>query len=183
MNFDALSWAYWHAICAPMHMKPAHFGSAIEGLQEAYCKAHPDKNRKRLIKDKDKDKAKALRDRLNAALLGLELDEELAAVFERKISNLNEVSGAVLSARILVELGLDVGPADEAAWARRNQAAHGKPRRSEDTIPTMRDTKLLRLLLNRMVLKIARASPTYFDDYTSGHAVRPLSQCVPISEN
>jgi len=180
MNFDALSWAYWHAICAPMHMKPAHFGSAIEGLQEAYCDAHPDKARKRLIQDKTK--AKALRDRLNAALLELELDDDLVAIFERKISNLNEVSGAVLSQRILAELGLAVGPADEAAWMRRNHAAHGKPRRREDTIPIMRDTKLLRLLLHRAVLKIAKASPTYVDDYTPGHAIRALSQTVPISE-
>jgi len=180
MNFDALSWGYWHAICAPIHMKPAHFGSAIEGLQDAYCQAHPDKARKRLIQDKTT--AKALRDRLNAALSEVKLDEALATIFERKISNLNEVSGTVLSQRILAELGLAVGPADEAAWTRRNEAAHGKPRRPEDTIPVMRDTKLLRLLLNRMVLKIAKASPTYVDDYTPNLAIRALSQAVPISE-
>lgn len=179
MNFDALSWAYWHAECAPIHMKPAHLGSAIEGLQTAYCNAHPDKARTRVISDATK--AKALTERLNAALSSLELDEHLAAVFERKISNLNQVSGAVLQERVLAELDLKMGPAEKAAWARRNDAAHGKPLEREDTIPIMRDTKLLRLLLNRMVLRIASASPTYVDDYTLGHAVRPLSQPVPTA--
>lgn len=180
MNFDALSWAYWHAVCAPMHMKPAHFGSAIEGLQEAYCRARPDKSRTRLIQDKTL--AKELSKRLAAALSGLELGEELTASLEGKISNLNRVSGAVLSERILAELGLAVGPADKAAWARRNDAAHGKPRRQDDTIPIMRDTKLLRLLLNRMVLKIASASPTYIDDYTVGHSIRALAHPVPMGD-
>lgn len=52
----------------------------------------------------------------------------------------------------------------------------------EDTIPIMRDTKLLRILLNRMVLRISSASPTYVDDYTVGRSIRALAQPVPIGD-
>ncbi len=32
------------------------------------------------------------------------------------------------------------------------------------------ETKLLKIILHRIVLKITGASDRYFDDYTSGHA-------------
>jgi hypothetical protein len=46
-NYDALdlgnlSWAYWHACAATVHIAPAHFGAAIEALQRAYIKKSPD---------------------------------------------------------------------------------------------------------------------------------------------
>jgi hypothetical protein len=38
-----LSWAYWHAMCAPVHMAAGRFGAATEALQNAYMKAHSGK--------------------------------------------------------------------------------------------------------------------------------------------
>ena len=42
LDLANLSWAYWHACAATVHIAPAHFGAAIEALQRAYVKAHPE---------------------------------------------------------------------------------------------------------------------------------------------
>jgi hypothetical protein len=33
LDFGNLSWGYWHAMCAPLHIKAVHFGAIIEALQ------------------------------------------------------------------------------------------------------------------------------------------------------
>lgn len=172
MNFRQLSWNYWHAVCAPMHMKPAHFGAAIEGLQDAYAASHPKPTRKRIIADGRN--AKGLLASLKATLARADLDPKVVEILEGKIANLNQASGALVSERIFEELDLGRGPEEVAAWQRRNEAAHGKTRTPEESIPLMRDTKLLQLLLHRVVLRIADASPQYMDNYTVGRSVRPL---------
>lgn len=180
LDFGTLSWAYWHATCAPVHIAAGHFGAAIEGLQTAYAKSHPKPARNKLITDKDK--AQAVAKAMSEAIAGVALDEETRKLLENKIANLNSASGALVSERVMAELDLELGFDEGAAWLRRNDAAHGKPPTEDDVIQLIRDTKLLRLILNRMVLRIAKASPTYIDDYTVGHATRALSQPVPVSK-
>jgi hypothetical protein len=177
LDFGALSWAYWHAVAAPVHIAAAHFGAAIEGLQAAYKKAHPKDTRGKIIFDKAK--AKAIKAAFAEAAAGTALEPETRKAIDDKIANINSASGAVVSERVMGELNLQLGPDEKAAWLRRNDAAHGKPPSEDEIIPLIRDTKLLRLVLNRMVLRIANASPTYIDDYTVGHAVRALAQSVP----
>ena len=41
LDLANLSWAYWHACAATPHIAPAHFGAAIEALQNAYIKSRP----------------------------------------------------------------------------------------------------------------------------------------------
>jgi hypothetical protein len=180
LDFGTLSWAYWHAACAPVHIAAGHFGAAIEGMQAAYAKSHPKPARSKLIANKGK--AQALIKAMTKALAGVALDKEALKRLENKITNLNSASGALVSERIMAELGLELGPDERAAWLRRNDAAHGKPPTEDDVVQLIRDTKLLRLILNRMVLRIAKASPTYIDDYSLGHANRALSQPVPASQ-
>ena len=43
LDLGNLSWAYWHARTATVHIAPAHFGAAIEALQRAYVKMPPGK--------------------------------------------------------------------------------------------------------------------------------------------
>ncbi|MDD5169901.1 MAG: hypothetical protein PHN75_13870, partial [Syntrophales bacterium] len=33
LNFQHVSWIYWHAVCSPMHTQPVQFGAGIEALQ------------------------------------------------------------------------------------------------------------------------------------------------------
>lgn len=179
LDFNALSWAYWHGICAPVHMGAAHLGAAIEGLQAAYRRTHPDDARSKIIADKAK--ARTVRKAIDGAVAGFTLEADVRRALDNKIAQFNSASGAVVSKRVMSELNIELGPEEEGAWLRRNDAAHGRPPNEEDIIPIIRDTKLLRLVLNRMVLRIANACTTYIDDYSIGHAVRPLSQSVPAA--
>ena len=49
LDLGNLSWAYWHARIATVHIAPAHFGAAIEALQRAYSDQHPDAIKLRIV--------------------------------------------------------------------------------------------------------------------------------------
>jgi hypothetical protein len=49
LDLGNLTWAYWHARTATVHIAPAHFGAAIEALQRAYSEKHPDAIKLRII--------------------------------------------------------------------------------------------------------------------------------------
>lgn len=176
LDFRSLSWAYWHAVCAPIHMRAAHFGAAIEGVQAEYSRRHPSKTRAALIQDSDT--AAALLSSLNERLEQFDLKPELAKVLRNKITGLNQAPPSIVSERLFAELGLKMGADERAAWTTRNRAAHGARRKRGDSIPTIRSAILLRIMLNRLVLRIASASPTYWDAYTPGYKIRGIGEPV-----
>lgn len=178
LDFRALSWNYWFAVNAPSHMAAGHFGAAIEALERAYLNAHPGFKPTGPIQDKAlaRNVRKAFIDCLNE----LKLDDVVARQLCNKIGQLNHPSGPSARRQLMERLGLGWGPAENDAWERRNVAAHGKVRNPDDSIPNARDTVILRTILNRMVLKIAGASPTYIDRYTPGYRLRPLSQAIDV---
>jgi hypothetical protein len=178
LRFNHLSWVYWHARCAPVHMAAVHFGAAIEALQEAYMEANSAKFPRALIADKAK--WKILREAFLAAIEGAELDPAVSRILTNKVqSNLNQTPPSVLSERILAAIGITLGKIETAAWMRRNDAAHGEEVDIENAVPTIKDTKLLRIILHRMILKITGASGHYYDDYTVGHPSRSVVVPVP----
>ena len=50
-DFDHVSWSYWHAVCAPIHIAAVHYGASIEALQNSYI-AHHGKNFKTSLIEK-----------------------------------------------------------------------------------------------------------------------------------
>ena len=118
LDFRALSWAYWHAVCAPGHIAAGHFGAAIEAVQEAYLKAHPEKRLGKVIADPKL--ATKVRDALNDALAGLPLDAEALSALQSKLAHVNQPSGATVSSRLMKELDLELGPGERGAWKRRH---------------------------------------------------------------
>ncbi|WP_440058762.1 hypothetical protein [Pseudomonas fragariae (ex Marin et al. 2024)] len=163
-GLSSLNWIYWHAVTAPVHMAAAYFGAAIESIQKKYID-HQGTSFNNLIIPKVEYKAlkklifRAVRD------CGLELADK--KTFEDKINNGNVVSLKVLSIRFFEHLGLEMGQIEIAAWQRRNDAAHGNELADGDYIALIRDTKLLKLILHRIVLKITCASDLYIDYYTA----------------
>jgi hypothetical protein len=85
----------------------------------------------------------------------------------------------VISEKLLSEIGVALSPLEMAAWKRRHVAAHGGELELDSVVPTIRETKLLKLILHRIVLKITGASDRYYDDYSIGHAVRKVTDPVP----
>ena len=178
LRFNAFSWAYWHAVCAPVHMAAGHFGAATEALQNAYMKAHPAKFSRMLIADNTK--WKPLKEALLKAIAEAGLEPAVSTILTNKVtSNLNQTPPGVLSEKMLAEIGITLGQVETAAWKRRNQAAHGSEIDQDSVIPTIMETKLLKIILHRIVLKITGASDRYYDDYTVGHAIRNLTESVP----
>ena len=176
LRFGWFSWAYWHAVCAPVHIAAAHFGAAIEGLQSAYVKAHPTKFERNIV---DSARWNPLKAAILKAIGESALDPDAARILDNKVqSNLNQVPAATLSERVLSELGLVLGEAESDAWRRRNMAAHGTELDIEAVIPTIRQTKLLRILIHRLVLRISSASDNYYDHYTLGHPIRKVTEPV-----
>ena len=178
LRFNSFSWAYWHAMCAPVHMAAGHFGAATEALQKAYMKAHPLKFSTTL--NTDKAKWKALKDALLKTIAEAGLEPAVSTILTNKVtSNLNQTPPGVLSEKMLAEIGITLGQVEAAAWKRRNQAAHGSEIDIDSVIPTIMETKLLKIILHRIVLKITGASDRYYDDYTIGHAIRNVTEPVP----
>lgn len=178
LDFGVLSWNYWFAVNAPGHMAAAHFGAAIEALERVYRDANPDFEPVGPIKVKGLEDS--VRSALKKCINALKLDHSLANPLKSKICDFNRPSGESAREQLMERLGLGWGAAEDAAWERRNVAAHGKARRPGDSIPTARDIVILGTILNRMVLKIADASPTYIDRYTPGYRVRALSQPIDV---
>ena len=56
---------------------------------------------------------------------------------------------------------------------------HGGERNPDSFIPTIRKTKLLKIILHRIVLKLTGASDFYYDDYSIGHSIRKVTDPVP----
>jgi len=174
LRFGAFSWAYWHAICAPPHMAAAHFGSAIEALQDAYVESHRATFETKLITDKAK--WKSLRSAFLTAIADADLDPSVSKILTNKASNLNQTPKSVISEKLLAEIGITLSPLENAAWKRRHMAAHGGKLDHDSAIPTIRETKLLKIILHRIVLKITGASDFYYDDYSIGHCIRKLTE-------
>jgi hypothetical protein len=177
LKFRSLSWAYWHALCAPIHMAAVHFGAAIELLMNAYVEAHPEKFEKKLLSNEEWEPLKkALLDAISQA----KLDPTKHTIFTNKIqSNLNQTPADVLSDKVFNVIGISLGKPERTARNRRNLAAHGTPVDEDSAIPTIRENKLLKIILNRLVLKITNASESYYDDYTIDHARRHINEPVP----
>jgi hypothetical protein len=179
LRFGAFSWSYWHALCAPVHMAAAHFGAAIEAVQDAYVKTHPARFDTKLVTDNTR--WAPLSAELLKTIAAAGLDPSISTILSNRVSsNLNQTPTSVLSEKLLAEIGITLSPLEMAAWKRRHIAAHGGDLELDSVIPTIRETKLLKLILHRIVLKITGANDRYYDDYSIGHAVRKVTDPVPV---
>lgn len=179
LRFGELSWAYWHAACAPVHMAAAHFGAVIESLQSAYVESQAGRFQTKIVEDARK--WSALRSELLKAISETGLDGPAGTKLRNKVSNLNEMPRSATSEALLTDLGVELSPIERAAWKRRHTAAHGGSVEDDATVDIIRETKLLRGILHRMILRITGASEMYHDYYTIGLPTRKLLEPVSSS--
>lgn len=175
LRFGELSWAYWHAVCAPGHFGAAHFGAAIESLQNAYKRSLTQKLETRLVTE-DAQWQK-LQSELKRILPTIGLPEPVSRVLENEFKSMNNLPADIASGQVFTHIGLALGSAESRAWTERHRAAHGSSL-SSDRILTTKNTKLLKLLFHRLLLKMTGASDTYFDYYTINHPVRDVAEPV-----
>jgi len=166
----------WYAEASPYHMKPAYYGSMIETIQ------------KRQIKSSDlsishtilpKDNYKKIKATLTKLLQKQQLDKELLRLLQQKIDNGNSASQRIISERFYAAMGLSLGTLENTAWNKRNDAAHGNELIPGSEIEHIRSTKILRIILGRIILKLIKGSERYIDYYSIGHPVRDLETPIP----
>ncbi|MDF3626184.1 hypothetical protein [Brytella acorum] len=176
LDLANLHWAFWHACAAPPHIAPAHFGAAIEGLQSAYTKANPRKVRKDWA---TQDEWKALRAALSDVIASADVSIEAKVALKDKLPTFNRIDQRQRLKDVMATLKLELGEDEDAAWRRRNKAAHGAPIPQGQELEAIRDMKLLRGLFQRLLLRITNAADQYIDYASPNHEHRPLSQPPP----
>jgi len=68
-----------------------------------------------------------------------------------------------------------MGDSESVAWRRRNAAAHGRTIPAGSELEAIQDTKFLRGLFDRMLLKLVDASECYVDYGSLNFPIRPLA--------
>jgi hypothetical protein len=177
LKFGSLSWAYWHALCATMHIAAAHFGAAIEALERNYVKAHHESFKTTLVSERAAWRTFLCE--IRQAIIKLEIPDEDKQILLDRIGSLNETPRSITMKRLLETIDIELGEDEQRAWKRRNDAAHGNEIRQEEQLQVIRDTKLLRGIFDRMLLRIVNGSDIYYDYVTVGFPVRNLRDPVP----
>jgi len=176
LDLGNLSWAYWHARAAAVHIAPAHLGAAIQALQRAYDKMHPGIIATTIL---PRSEWAEVMESIRAAFAATSIPEDIKKVITDKIrSEANSAPPRKVLKAISRELKIDIGADEDAAWKRRNYAAHGLPIPEGKELGAIRDMKLLTGLFHRMLLSITGAADMYVDYVSPGHPLR-LSEPVP----
>jgi hypothetical protein len=155
---------------------PAHFGAAIEALQNAYIKRTPG-----VVAESWAPRAvwKLLRSNMAATIDDAEISEQAKAAMKVKLATFNTVDQRLRLKAVMGATGLQLGDDEDAAWRRRNKAAHGTPVPEGEELAVIRDMKLLKGLFARLLLRITDAADQYID-YTSPHfEYRSLASAPP----
>lgn len=174
-------WSYWHAVAAPVHMAAAHFGAAIEALQNTYISHHKTSFNKTIL---NKDLWSTLYGKIIEFISTLNNLGEDKQIFLNKLQNLNHAPQSVLMSRFLDSIGIRIGEVENSAWNYRNRGAHGGSVNSDNAIKVIRENKALRILMNRIILAITNGNTQYYDYYsigtpTRGTPTRELKEPIP----
>ncbi len=178
-NLEVLPWRLWYAETSPYFMRPAYYGALIEGIQKSYTS---DKNNKVCRTIINKSNYRVARKCLESYLDGLDIDEPSRLLFIDKLNNGNVAPQKIIAQRFYSSLNLTLGDLEISAWNNRNDAAHGNEIAEEKITTFIRETKVLRVMLNRIVLRITNGSDAYFDYFTCNYPIRQLSDAIPTQD-
>jgi hypothetical protein len=178
LQFGNLSWAYWHALCAPLHIAAVHFGAAIEALQRRYIETKGFRT-KILAPAKWTEFNHAV----DAAIDAFDMLPEQREVMKENTGLLNRVSRRIITEKVIRQIGILVGDDEKRAWQRRHDAAHGNDTKPGSEPEMIRDMKLLKVLFHRMLLKIVNGSDLYYDYASLDFPLRPLAEPIPPIES
>jgi hypothetical protein len=177
LHLRELSWGYWHAMCAPAHIAAAHYGAIIEALRAAYVESNPALRGGKVITDPAV--WSGISADLQAVLDKVGLKAETLDILRNKVTNLNNLPGGKLMELVCRTIGVTLGEPETASWSRRNRSAHGSRTHPDEQVQTVRDVKLLNLVLNRMLIAMTDASDSYIDYCSADHPVRNIADPVP----
>lgn len=175
-NLRHVFWGYWHALDAPIHIAGVHFGACIEAFQSAYISHHSEDFSQKLVQEKSM--WKAFREAAIKTTELLNIPGKELFILINKINNLNQTPQSVLTERFLTQLGIKLSELELSAWKERNNAAHGKSVNDGSFNLQIRNIKILKCLLHRMLLIATDGSDYYFDYYSYDFPVRLLTDSI-----
>lgn len=176
-NFKHLFWLYWYAQTSAPHNAGVQFGACIEFLQRNYLS----KDGKKVIKNRNT--WSSFREKSLKIISELEIDENTKNILTEKINNLNSLPQKKLLEKFLMSINITFSKIELEAWQQRNDSAHGNPVKNNNYIKLIREIKILRTLLNRLILRISQGSKYYIDYYSIGNPLRELSSSIPDDIN
>ena len=109
----------------------------------------------------------------------LNISEENKLLLKNSAGRINSVPHQVVTTGILSRMNLQFSANEMAAWQRRNDAAHGLAMEVGTELTVIGETKLLRGLFDRMLLKFTNASEMYYDYASLACPPRPLGDAPP----
>ena len=174
-NFGYLSWAYWHAICAPVHIAAVHFGACIESLQKSFISNNGKLFRTSLIEKSD---WKPFRTNIQEILKNMDIGETEKKVLENKVNSLNQTPQSILTERFLNALDIKLSDLEKSAWQQRNNAAHGNETEEGGEIRLIREIKVLKVIFHRVFLTIVNGGDYYIDYYSIGFPIKKLNESI-----
>ncbi|NGM86068.1 hypothetical protein G5B35_01975 [Parapusillimonas sp. SGNA-6] len=173
-------WNYWHAVAAPLHMRAAHFGAAIESLQSMYFKTTAKLHRYIV---EDDDHWTNLHKQIAACINTAGLPDEARRLLLNKANGLNFAPQPILMERFAAALNLDIGKLEKSAWANRNRSAHGIRLGEANITTTIRENNVLQTLMNRLLLALGGGTDRYYDYYTLGRPKRHIRHSIPVDRS
>ncbi|MEJ5072439.1 hypothetical protein WH357_08845 [Enterobacter ludwigii] len=175
-DFSHFSWLYWHAVASPLHLKGVGFGATLEFVQRKFIEKNAAKFNTKLV---DKSLWKPLHQSLSQILIETDyLNEDDKKLFLNKLSNLNQTPQSILTNRFYEILELSLGALEIISFKQRNNSAHGNKSDDSEVIPLIREVKILRILCNRIILRIYNLSDLYNDFYSFGFPTRYLQDSI-----
>ena len=176
LDLANLSWAYWHACAATPHIAPAHFGAAVEALQNAYIKAHPSAVPEGWAPG---EVWAALRASMAAFIEGSNISNEAKAALTGKLATFNAIDQRPSPQSRDVSTRFGVGARRRFGLASSQQGCSwhaGSGRSGAGGDP---GHELLRGLFNRLLLRITNAADEYIDYTSPNFEYRPLESAPP----
>lgn len=173
LNFQYVSWSYWHAMCSPYHMEAVHFGALIEHLQSRILALTSAKVDPHLI---DRIKWKHIRSEIDKLLAQASIEADTLTTIRDNIARGNNAPQKVVLRRIMSSLSLAFENPEIEAWNQRNDAAHGEF--SNDYTRIILNNKILRILVHRLIAGITECSDRYRDYYSLNFPFRDVRSGV-----
>jgi hypothetical protein len=168
-----LSWAYWHARAATIHIASAHFGAAIEALQRAWLKSHQGTVPTKILTPAQWEEFQT---NITSLIASINTTEDNKKDLGNSLGNINRVPQRTILKAVLKAVGLEVGSKEDGAWKRRNDAAHGLPIPEGRELAAIVDVHLLEVLFHRMLLRICNATDLYVDYASPNFPYRKLAE-------
>lgn len=180
-DFSHISWLYWHAVASPLHLKGVGFGATLEFIQRKYIDRNSTQFSGKVI---EKCLWKPLYKELSKILEDAEhLSERDRKLLLNKLSSLNQTPQSILTNKFYETLDLSLGDLELKSFKQRNNSAHGNKSEDSEVIPLVREVKILRILCNRIILRIYDLSDFYNDFYSLGFRTRQLSDSISEQEH